>query len=155
MPVRFVFCALILASTFFVAACGHQGIREGTVRTQVRHSMSTPGGYLKVVSVRSCAKSNRKDEWQCRVRVLMPKTGNRFDLAVIASCAAKRCELAHNDWTGYGPGDEPWTAVINDFYDGGIDHRHSCSAVQAAVDHLPDDGPEVGAGIRAYERKVC
>ncbi len=87
--------------------------------------------------------------------LILASTRKRFDLTVIASCAAKKCELARNDWTGYGPSDAPWIAVINDFYDGGIDHRHSCSAVRAAVHHLQDDAPEVGAGIRAYERKVC
>jgi hypothetical protein len=145
----------MLASALLLAACGHQGITEGTVRTQVKRFMSAPGGYLKIVSVPSCAKSDRKDEWNCRVRVLMPATAKRFDLTVIASCTAKKCELARNDWTGYGPSDPGWIAVINDFYDGGIDHRHSCSAARAAVDHLPDDGPEVGAGIKAYEQKVC
>jgi hypothetical protein len=155
VPVKFVSCTLILASALFMAACGHQGITEGSVRTQVRQFMSPPGGFLKVVSVPSCAKGDRKDEWNCRVRVFMPTTGDKFDLTVIASCADKRCELARNDWTGYGPSDAPWMAVINDWYDGGIDHRHSCSAVRAAVDHLPKDAPEVGAGIRAYERKVC
>ena len=48
-----------------------------------------------------------------------------------------------------------WMAVINDWYDGKIDHRHSCSAIRAAVDHLPKDAPEAGAGVRAYEHKVC
>jgi hypothetical protein len=155
VPVKFVSCTLILASALLAAACGHQGMTESTVRTQVRRFMSLPGGYLKIVAVPSCAKADRKNEWQCRVRVLMPSNGDRFDLTVTASCAAKRCELARNDWTGYGPSNAPWIAVINDWYDGGIDHRHSCSAVRAAVDHLPKDAPEVGAGIRAYERKVC
>jgi hypothetical protein len=51
---------------------------------------------------------------------------------------------------------DPWQAVINDWFDDGrIDHRHSCAAARAAVEHLPADGPEIGATVRAYERKNC
>jgi hypothetical protein len=50
----------------------------------------------------------------------------------------------------------PWRNVINDWFrDGRIDHRYSCATLGAAVAHLPRDGPQTGAPIRVYERKVC
>ena len=52
-----------------------------------------------------------------------------------------------------------WRAVIRDWYDNGrFDEPHSCSAVRAAIDHLPvspllySNLPE---DFRAYELKVC
>jgi hypothetical protein len=50
----------------------------------------------------------------------------------------------------------PWRNVINGWFrDGRIDGRYSCATLGAAVAHLPRDGPEIGAPIRVYERKVC
>ncbi len=63
----------------------------------------------------------------------MPAIGEMLNLNVIASCAAEQCELASNDWTGYTQSKVPWKAVINDWYDGGIDHPHSGTAVMAAI----------------------
>jgi hypothetical protein len=128
------------------------------VRAEARHFMN-PRANLRVVSVSSCAQGDRKNEWQCRVRVRLRTTGEAFDLAVTASCAAKRCELERTSgWAGYAPSSVPWRAVINDWYDGGIDHRHLCSAVIAAITHLPMDGGgyrTVRPDLYAYERKVC
>jgi hypothetical protein len=159
MPMRRLSYALSAAAcAFVVAACAHQGFTEGGIRGEVMRIMS-PRANLKVVSVPSCAKGARTNEWQCRVRVRMRTTGEAFDLAVIASCAAKRCVLEHTTaWTGYAPTHVPWKAVINDWYDGGIDHPHSCAAVIAAISHLPMDGgvySTVRPDLYAYERKVC
>jgi len=50
----------------------------------------------------------------------------------------------------------PWRNVMNDWFrDGRIDHRYSCATLATAVAHLPRDGPEDGAPIRAYERQRC
>jgi len=54
-----------------------------------------------------------------------------------------------------------WQAVINDWFHGGIDHGHSCSAVRVAITHLSEEGdvlhPErdVRGDLEAYERSVC
>jgi hypothetical protein len=51
-----------------------------------------------------------------------------------------------------------WHSVISDWYDGGIDHHHSCAAVRAAIAHLPVDfvGPSTAkADLHAYARTVC
>jgi hypothetical protein len=51
-----------------------------------------------------------------------------------------------------------WKKVINDWwFDGGIDHPHSCAAVREAVAHLPMSTmySTVRPDLQAYERKVC
>lgn len=51
-----------------------------------------------------------------------------------------------------------WRAVFRDWYDGHMDHWHSCAAVREALRHLPSDGPiysTVALDLRAYERGVC
>jgi hypothetical protein len=50
-----------------------------------------------------------------------------------------------------------WKAVIKDFLDGGIDHRHSCSAVRGALARLPTPTAYSTAQdeLHAYEAKVC
>jgi hypothetical protein len=52
-----------------------------------------------------------------------------------------------------------WQSVINDWYYGGIDHRHSCAAVRTAIAHLPAEGGAApntaSADLHAYARSVC
>lgn len=50
----------------------------------------------------------------------------------------------------------PWQKLMHDWADNGrIDGDYPCAAARAAVSDLPDEGPEIGAPVRAYERKVC
>lgn len=127
--------------------------------------MHPPGANWTIVGVPSC-KRNDNEEWQCHVIASMPQmtdafvpmAGKRIDLTVRASCSATRCELSRNDWTVYASfGSAPWKAVINDWYNGGIDHSHSCAAVKVAISHLPVGGGPSSArnDFEAYERKVC
>jgi hypothetical protein len=88
----------------------------------------------------------------------VPSASQTVNLTVLASCTAKRCELSRNDWTAYARLNTPlWKAVINDWYDGGIDHSHSCAAVKTAISHLPVDAAYSSArdDLEAYARKVC
>jgi hypothetical protein len=51
-----------------------------------------------------------------------------------------------------------WKSVIRDWYDGTIDHWHSCAAVREAIKHLPTTPPmysTVYDDLRAYEHAVC
>jgi len=51
-----------------------------------------------------------------------------------------------------------WKAVLHDWYDGHMDHWHSCQAVLEAIRHLPVDGPiysTIGLDLKAYARGVC
>jgi hypothetical protein len=51
-----------------------------------------------------------------------------------------------------------WKAVLNDWYDGRMDHWHSCAAVMEAIRHLPADPPvysTVELDLKAYARGVC
>jgi hypothetical protein len=51
-----------------------------------------------------------------------------------------------------------WKAVLHDWYDGHMDHWHSCRAVLEAIRHLPVDGPiysTIGLDLKAYARGVC
>lgn len=51
-----------------------------------------------------------------------------------------------------------WRAVFRDWYDGRMDHWHSCAAVREAMRHLPSDGPiysTIALDLQAYERGVC
>jgi len=57
-----------------------------------------------------------------------------------------------------GPTSVRWKSVIDDWFHGGIDHKHSCAAVKAAILHLPQDPLEystVNEDLAAYERVVC
>jgi hypothetical protein len=49
-----------------------------------------------------------------------------------------------------------WQKLMHDWADNGrIDDDYPCAAAREAVRHLPEDGPEIGAPVRAYERKIC
>jgi hypothetical protein len=51
-----------------------------------------------------------------------------------------------------------WKAVLNDWYDGRMNHWHPCQAVLEAIRHLPVDGPiysTIGLDLKAYARGVC
>jgi len=74
----------------------------------------------------------------------------------LAGCGHKHSGATHATHGVVGGSNAPWRKVINDWYvDGRIDHRYSCATLHAAVDHLPVDGLEIGAPIRAYARKNC
>jgi hypothetical protein len=49
-----------------------------------------------------------------------------------------------------------WKSVIRDAYDGKMNHRHRCRAIQLAIQHLPIDAlggvPRI---LRAYRSDVC
>jgi hypothetical protein len=48
--------------------------------------------------------------------------------------------------------------VITDWIHGGIDHKHSCAAVKAAISPLPTNSSAystVNEDLAAYARKVC
>jgi hypothetical protein len=164
--VKLVSCLGLLVCALVMTACGHQGITDAQVRNQVRKFMHPPGAAWTIVSVSSCSRSGGTNEWRCHVRARMPRSTDAFipnvvktvDLEVTASCAGKRCELARNDWTAFAPMNAAAKAVINDWYDGGIDHPHSCAAVKAAISLLPVDGGTYSTARRdleAYEHKVC
>jgi hypothetical protein len=70
-------------------------------------------------------------------------------LLVLSGCGTK-----HSD----AQAKAPWMKVIDDRYDGAIDHRHSCAAVREAIAHLPSHAVTYGhfrEDLEAYERKVC
>lgn len=51
-----------------------------------------------------------------------------------------------------------WKAVLSDWYDGRMDHWHSCRAVREALRHLPADPvaySTVFVDLEAYARGVC
>jgi hypothetical protein len=51
-----------------------------------------------------------------------------------------------------------WKAVLNDWYDGHMDHWHPCAAVLEAIRHLPADPATystVELDLQAYARGVC
>jgi hypothetical protein len=51
-----------------------------------------------------------------------------------------------------------WKLVLNDWYDGRIDHWHRCPAVREAIRHLPSTPPmysTVYDDLRAYATAVC
>jgi hypothetical protein len=51
-----------------------------------------------------------------------------------------------------------WKLVLNDWYDGRVDHWHRCAAVREAVRHLPSTPPmysTVYDDLRAYATAVC
>lgn len=50
-----------------------------------------------------------------------------------------------------------WVSVINDYFNGGIDHSHSCAALAAAIAHTPAEGGHstVRADLDAYTRGAC
>jgi hypothetical protein len=51
-----------------------------------------------------------------------------------------------------------WQAVFKDWYDGKMDHWHSCAAVREAIRHLPADGvvySTIGLDLDSYARGVC
>src|SRR5882762_202971 len=51
-----------------------------------------------------------------------------------------------------------WKAVFKDWYDGKMDHWHSCAAVREAIRHVPVGGAiysTIGLDLDAYARGVC
>lgn len=62
------------------------------------------------------------------------------------------CGTKHSDARAKAP----WMKVIDDWYDGRIDHHHSCRAVREAIDHLPvSTYSSAQSDLAAYARKVC
>lgn len=75
-------------------------------------------------------------------------------VAVVACSACGGAKVAH---VSRPVPAAAWKAVIRDWYDGGIDHRHSCAAVEAAIHHLPVDATYSSAhdDLTAYAHTVC
>jgi hypothetical protein len=160
-PICAALCVLV------VAACGQQAIGESQVRAEVREFVSGLDANILTVAVPSCAKEAREDEWRCRVHVFTPDPNaprsttarQRFSLIVRTSCDGKHCRLSRNDVRTDTPPNAAWKAVINDWFDGGIDHPHSCAAVKAAIAHLPMDGGiatgRARSELESYARLIC
>jgi hypothetical protein len=89
-----------------------------------------------------------------------PTAHRRFGLIVRTTCVGERCQLSRNQVTAYPPPNAV-KAVITDWFHGGINHRHSCAAVHAALAMLPEEGDVRHAerGVRndlqTYARTVC
>lgn len=48
--------------------------------------------------------------------------------------------------------------MLNDWYDGHMDHWHPCAAVLAGIRHLPEDPAiysTIDLDLKAYARGVC
>jgi hypothetical protein len=160
---KVVSCIGIAACALAAAACGHQGVSERQVRAAVLRFVKAPPERVQIVAGPSCEKNERANDWRCRVAVRVPDntdapTVHGVNRSLITSCVAKRCEVIGAKSAEYGPSNVRWKAVINDWYHGGINHQHSCAAVQAAISHLPTTGITYGTvreDLSAYERKVC
>jgi hypothetical protein len=85
-------------------------------------------------------------------------------LLLLAGCGhaqtrgADQVDPATSDSTADGPTNVRWKAVLNDWFNDGINHEHSCAAVKAAISHLPTNTvgySTVNEDLAAYERKVC
>lgn len=51
-----------------------------------------------------------------------------------------------------------WKSLINDWYDGRIDHWYRCAVVREAIKHLPQDPPTFSTiyeDLRSYAEAVC
>jgi hypothetical protein len=75
-------------------------------------------------------------------------------LALLAGCGGQARTFKHRAIPNTA-----WRSVINDWYDGKIDHRHSCAAVREAIRHLPGEGGDsystVKEDLDAYAKRVC
>ena len=81
-----------------------------------------------------------------------------FNVSLTTSCTEMRCEVTSAKSSKYGPTNVRWQGVIIDWIHGGINHKHSCAAVKAAISHLPTNSSiysTVNEDLAAYERKVC
>jgi hypothetical protein len=78
-------------------------------------------------------------------------------LAVLAGCGHGSGSRAHVTTVQPPVTAAVWKSVLRDGYDGRMNHQHSCSAVEAAIAHLPHDMVSCGLCLRldAYERRVC
>jgi hypothetical protein len=78
-------------------------------------------------------------------------------ILLVAGCGAKHSRARLKDDVVVARAKAPWQKVIDDWYDGRIDHRHSCRAVQEAINQLPFDAYTGTArgDLNAYARKVC
>jgi hypothetical protein len=88
----------------------------------------------------------------CRI----PATIERLRQAVVHAAAARNDVRANEPLRRVSTAD--WKAVFNDWYDGRMDHWHSCAAIREALRHLPSDGPiysTIGIDLQAYALGVC
>ncbi len=75
----------------------------------------------------------------------------------LVGAALARHHAGHNPATGQITASR-WKAVLNDWYDGRMDHWHSCAAMREAIRHLPNDPgaySTVFLDLQAYARGVC
>jgi hypothetical protein len=91
-----------------------------------------------------------------RVRFRVASASLAATLLLLAGCGSKHHPTAKRYHVVAHP-DTPWQKVITDWYDGRINQRHSCAAVQEAIEHLPFDAytGTARADMNAYARKVC
>jgi hypothetical protein len=77
-------------------------------------------------------------------------------ILLVAGCGAKHSSATLEDDVVVAQAKAPWQKVIDDWYDGRIDRRHSCRAVREAIDHLPVSTYSSAQNeLAAYARKVC
>jgi hypothetical protein len=72
-------------------------------------------------------------------------------ILVMTGCSHKRSSQGEpiNVRPSVVTGSVAWRRVLADFAaDGRLNHTYRCNALTAAVAHLPDDGPEIGAPVR-------
>jgi hypothetical protein len=88
----------------------------------------------------------------CRI----PKTIERLRQALIAAATARNSIPTNAPVPPVSAAE--WKAVFNDWYDGRMDHWHSCAAVREALRHLPADGmiySTIGIDLQAYASGTC
>ena len=158
---RVVIALGVTALATIASGCGHNRVSEQNVRAAVIRFVNAPKERVQFVSGPLCEKDSQT--WQCVVGVRIPDDLNAPTLrgssvSLTTSCTTNRCEVTSVKSSKYGPTNVRWTAVITDWLDGGINHKHSCAAVKAAILRLPTDSltySTVNDDLAAYESKAC
>jgi hypothetical protein len=90
------------------------------------------------------------------VRRLLVSVCFAATILLVAGRGAKHSRATLKDDVVVAQAKAPWQKVIDDWYDGRIDRRHSCLAVREAIAHLPVSTYSTARGdLAAYARKVC
>ena len=143
------------------SVCGHNGVSEQNVRAAVIRFVDAPKEKVQFVSGPLCERDSQT--WRCVVGVRIPDDTNAptvrgSSVSLTTSCTTNRCEVTSAKSSRYGPTNVRWKAVVTDWLDGGINHKHSCAAVKAAILRLPTDSltySSVNNDLAAYESKAC
>jgi hypothetical protein len=90
------------------------------------------------------------------VRTRVASASFAATLLLLAGCGTKHPHPTLENDLVVAQARAPWQKVIDDWYDGRIDRRHSCRAVREAINHLPVLTYSGARGdLAAYARKVC